>query len=219
MESFFEHNEKDKIPGILKALREGKNIALVSDAGTPTLADPGFRLVRACREEGIRVVPVPGPFAPAAALSAAGIAPTPFSFLGFPPRGDRDRAELFSSFARTPGSLVFFERKDRLWSTLNIARDILGDREIAICRELTKPFEEIIFSTLGEIEERELLGEITVVIGPASKNFKTSPEDALECLKRRLDQGMTPREAAKAARADCDGWSGKELYELNKRLK
>lgn len=214
MESFFEHNEQEKTPGVLKLLRQGKKVALVSDAGTPLLADPGFRLVRACRREGIAVAPVPGPFAPAAALSAAGIAPTPFSFLGFPPRGEKDRKDLFASFASAPGSLVFFERKDRLWETLKIAREILGDRELAICRELTKPYEEIIFSTLETLEERELLGEITVVIGPPSRAAKTSRDEALKSLKSRLEKGMSPREAANAARADCVGWSGKELYKL-----
>ena len=112
--SFYDHNEAERQEGVLRMLREGQTVALVSDAGTPLLADPGYRLVRACRKEGLTVSPLPGPSAPVTALSAAGIPPLPHSFLGFLPRDAAGRDALFSAFAHVPGALIFFERKDRL---------------------------------------------------------------------------------------------------------
>ncbi|MDE5832424.1 MAG: 16S rRNA (cytidine(1402)-2'-O)-methyltransferase, partial [Desulfovibrio sp.] len=117
-------------------------------------------------------------------------------------------------YAPIPGSLAFFERKDRLWDSLKIAGAILGDREVAICRELTKPHEEIIFARLGALEERELLGEITVIIGPATAKPKTDEESVRASLKRRMAEGLTPRQAVAVVRRESSGWSGKDIYKL-----
>lgn len=124
--SFHDHNESERQEEALRLLRQGQNLALVSDAGTPLLADPGYRLVRACRAEGLPVSPVPGPSAPVTALSAAGIPPLPYTFLGFLPRDAAGRRATLSAFARTPGSLIFFERKDRLRESLAQAAELLG---------------------------------------------------------------------------------------------
>lgn len=218
--SFHDHNEEERQAGVMALLGEGKNIALVSDAGTPLLADPGYRLARECRKKGIQVSPVPGPSAPVAALSAAGIPPLPFTFLGFLPRTAGARGELFSAYAQVPGSLVFFERKDRLAESLAQAYEILGSREMAICRELTKIHEEFIIGRLKNGPELAagLLGEITVIIGPPEKTRRASEEEALAVLRRFLDAGLKPRNAAREASRECPGWTAKELYSLSLSL-
>ncbi len=215
--SFHDHNETERQAEIISLLEEGKNIALVSDAGTPLMADPGYRLVRECRQKGIKVTPVPGPSAPVTALSAAGIPPLPFTFLGFLPRTAGAQKELFTAYASTPGSLIFFERKDRLVASLSLAHDILGPREIAICRELTKTYEEFITGRLEDGPElaRDLLGEITVIIGPPEKNRRIPSEEAMEILRGFIGEGFKPRKAAMEASRLCPGWTAKELYELN----
>jgi 16S rRNA (cytidine1402-2'-O)-methyltransferase len=215
--SFFEHNEERRTEEALRLLKEGRTLALISDAGTPLLADPGYRLVRACRREGIAVSPLPGPSAPAAALSAAGIPPLPYTFLGFLPRDAAGRKSLFASFAATPGSLVFFERRDRLRASLAAALKILGPRELAICRELTKTHEEFILTRLERTAElpEELLGELTIVIGPPER-VERLPERE---VRRLIDaepagHGLKPREAARRLQDAVPGWSVKEIYAL-----
>lgn len=219
--SFFEHNERERQPEILKALENGANIALITDAGTPLLADPGYRLVRACRRNGFAVSPVPGPSAPVAALSAAGIPPIPFTFLGFLPRGAKGREKLFHDFSSVPGSLVFFERKDRLGESLDMANRILGPREMAICRELTKTYEEFITGKLGNFRELAsgLLGEITVIIGPPEEMAQMPEDKALEIFARELAKGVKPRKAAALAQPQCPGWTVAEIYALAARQK
>ena len=214
--SFFEHNERERQNEALAVLAAGNDVALVTDAGTPLIADPGFRLTQAAWAAGFRVCPVAGPSAPVAALSAAGIAPIPFSFLGFLPRGERARADLFASFAAVPGSLVFFERKDRLVESLAQAYAVLGNRDFAICRELTKEHEEFIFGKLAESARlaAALLGEITVIIGPGEKAAKTPVDEAAGFLREALYSGASAKEAAKAVRNIVSGWSRAELYDL-----
>ena len=215
--SFYEQNEDSRRAEVLATLRAGAQVALISDAGTPLLADPGYRLVRACRREGLPVSPVPGPSAPVAALSAAGVAPLPFTFLGFLPRDVAGRRALFRAYAAVPGSLIFFERKDRLGESLALASEMLGRRELAICRELTKTHEEF---RLGRLEEagdltEDLLGEITVIIGPPEgAPARAAETEARASLRALLASGMKPREAAREAHERLTGWSVKELYAL-----
>lgn len=214
--SFHDHNEAERQTEILDLLEKGKNIALVSDAGTPLLADPGYRLVRECRKNNFRVSPIPGPSAPIAAISAAGLPPLPFTFLGFLPRSEGSRKELFSSYAHVPGSLVFFERKDRLPESLALAYDILGPRELAICRELTKTYEEFILTRLeaGAKYAEGLLGELTIIIGPPEKNLHIPEDEARKIVINFLNKGLKPRKAAAEAARHCLGWSVGELYDL-----
>ncbi|WP_297228396.1 16S rRNA (cytidine(1402)-2'-O)-methyltransferase [uncultured Desulfovibrio sp.] len=217
--SFHDRNEETRLEEALRRLREGAELALVSDAGTPLVADPGYRLVRACRAEGIAVSPVPGPSAPVAALSAAGLPPLPYTFLGFLPRDDAGRRQTLSAFARTPGSLVFFERKDRLRASLAVAAALLGPREAAICRELTKTHEEFILFRLEDFDElsSELLGEVTVILGPPEEELRADVAEARACLRRLAassGQRLRPKELARQAHALLPGWSIKELYEL-----
>ena len=214
--SFHDHNETERQEGVLRLLREGQNVALVSDAGTPLLADPGYRLVRACRKEGLAVSPLPGPSAPVTALSAAGIQPLPHSFLGFLPRDAAGRDALFSAFAHVPGALIFFERKDRLKESLAQAARILGPRELAVCRELTKEHEEFIVGRLEDSAQLpdELLGEITVIVGPPEHTERTPREEVLLLANAELAQGGKPRQVARRVQDAVRGWSGKEIYAL-----
>lgn len=214
--SFFEHNEQARQDMALDALHAGSNVALISDAGTPIIADPGYRLIRACQMAGFEVSPVPGPSAPIAALSACGLPPLPFTFLGFLPRGNSARADLFASFQAIPGSIVFFERKDRLKASLEIAHRVLGNREFAICRELTKTHEEFIVGNLGEIgaSADDLKGEITVVIGPPPTAFRTPASEVLRLLAVQRDKGAKLGVAAREIRRQCSGWSSSEIYAL-----
>lgn len=197
-------------------LQAGANVALVSDAGTPLLSDPGFRLVRACRAAGIAVSPVPGPCAPITALSASGIAPIPFLFLGFLPRGDKARTEIFARFASTGATLVFFERRDRLEESLKTAYSILGNRPCAVCRELTKIYEEFRLGSLGDAAAlcQNLLGELTIIIGPPDYAEITDIASVLDLLNQARQAGLKPREAARRVKTQTRGYGARELYEL-----
>lgn len=214
--SFHDHNEAERQEDVLRLLREGKSVALISDAGTPLLADPGYRLVRACRQAGLPVSPIPGPSAPVTALSAAGIPPLPYTFLGFMPRDTAGRAKLFRDFAQIPGSLIFFERKDRLKESLAVASQILGPREVAVCRELTKIHEEFILFRLEHSQDLPdgLLGEITVVIGPPEVCERTPQSEVEVLIRNEKKRGEKPRETARRIQQIVQGWNTKEIYSL-----
>jgi 16S rRNA (cytidine1402-2'-O)-methyltransferase len=212
--SFFEHNEEKRLPKVLGFLEEGLSVALISDAGTPLLSDPGFTLVRACREQGFPVSPVPGPSAPVAALSASGLPPLPYTFLGFTPRKKTQTEALFLAHRDTGATLVLFERKSRLAGTLAIAADILGDREFCVARELTKEYEEFLRGRLGDLGalDLELRGELTVIIAPASDEGRTGADDLAELVAQESEAGGKPKEIARRVAARAVGWTAKEVY-------
>jgi 16S rRNA (cytidine1402-2'-O)-methyltransferase len=217
--SFHDHNERTRAAGVLRLLADGAEIALVSDAGTPLLSDPGYRLVRACREQGVPVSPVPGPTAPAAALSAAGLPPLPFTFLGFLPRAASEARALLARYGgpgAPPTTLVFFERKDRLAATLELAHAALGPREVCVARELTKVHEEFIVGRLGEAGwlPGELLGELTVVVGPPEEPDAQTREEVLAVAAEERAAGGRPKDVARRVQARVRGWSVKQVYEL-----
>lgn len=218
--SFHDHNEEARLDEVLAALEQGQSVALISDAGTPLLSDPGYRLVRACREAGCAVTPIPGPSAPITALSAAGLPPLPFSFLGFLPRKAGEVRKLFANWATSPGSLVFFERKDRLGQSLELAREILGPRELCLARELTKTHEEFILGRLEDWpwETGELLGELTVVVGPPERPDMARERDVDELLREAAAQGGKPREVVRRVRDLAPGWSASDLYQRLQEL-
>ncbi|MCB1035206.1 MAG: 16S rRNA (cytidine(1402)-2'-O)-methyltransferase [Acidobacteria bacterium] len=168
--SLHEHNERQRLPRILRALEEGKTVALASDAGTPLVSDPGFVLVRAAVEAGFRVEAVPGPAAPLTALVVSGLPPVPFTFLGFPPPKKGKRRTFFQRFADLDHTLILFESPHRLLASLEDAEEVLGDRPAAIARELTKVYEEVLRGPLSELRHRlaerpALKGEFVVVLG------------------------------------------------------
>lgn len=214
--SFHDHNEDERSQGIVRLLQEGQNAALISDAGTPLMADPGYRLVRACREAGLCVSMAPGPCAPIAALSAAGIAPQPFTFLGFLPRDTRAQEKTFGAFARVPGTIVFFERKDRLRQSLATAFAQLGPREVCIARELTKPHEAFILTRLEDhaAVPTDLLGEITVIIGPPESSYRSPQAEVEQLLAEQQALGGKGRDIARRVQEQVSGWTGKELYQM-----
>ncbi len=166
--SYFEGNELKKREFILFRLKQGDQIALVSDAGTPGISDPGFRLVRLAIENQIPVIPIPGPSAVIAALSVAGLPTDAFIFKGFLPHKSKKRRDLLKQLEEVRETLIFYESPHRLTETLNDIFELLGDREIVLTRELTKMYEEIIRGKVNEVQnqirERNLKGEVTLVI-------------------------------------------------------
>lgn len=214
--SFHDHNEESKLDEVLGLLNGGRTLALISDAGLPLVADPGYRLVRACRAAGIPVSVVPGPSAPVTALAGSGIAPQPFAFLGFLPRSRSDQEKTLAPFANLALTLIFFERKDRLSETLSVAHAVLGPRELCIARELTKTHEEYL---LGRLEDGvpagvELLGEITVVVGPAEAGGVTDREEVFRLIAEERELGGSPRDVARRVQTRTAGWTVKSIYAL-----
>jgi 16S rRNA (cytidine1402-2'-O)-methyltransferase len=205
--SYHEHNEAKKAVDLLDRLERGEDVALVSDAGTPLVSDPGYRLVKAARGAGIEIRAVPGPSAVLAALAVSGLPPSPFTFLGFlPPKGSARRAAL-GSLARLDHTFVLFEAGTRIGKLLAELRDLLGPRPAALMREMTKLHEEHRMGTLEELarwaEGRSFRGELTLVV--SGEPVRASPETEQDPVFRwgprfreLREQGLTPREAAKA---------------------
>jgi len=166
--SYFEGNELKKREFILSRLKQGDQIALVSDAGTPGISDPGFRLIQLVIENQIPVVPIPGPSAVITALSVSGLPTDAFLFKGFLPHKSQKRRNLLKQLEETKETLIFYESPHRLTETLKDILDILGDRDMVLTRELTKIYEEILRGKVSEVQnliaERKLKGEITLVI-------------------------------------------------------
>jgi 16S rRNA (cytidine1402-2'-O)-methyltransferase len=166
--SYFEGNEPKKKEFILSRLRQGDQIALVSDAGTPGISDPGFRLIQTAIQNQIPIVPVPGPSAVIAALSVSGLPTDAFLFKGFLPHKSKKRRDLLKQMEEIRETLIFYESPHRISETLEDIFDILGDREIVLTRELTKTYEEVlrgkVSQILNQMEGRKLKGEITLVI-------------------------------------------------------
>lgn len=196
-------DEARRAGGILARLEAGEDVALVTDAGMPGVSDPGAALVELAVERGVRVVPVPGPSAPIAALAASGLPTDRFAFFGFLPRKGGARRAAIAEVARFPGTAVLLESPRRLGDTLrDLARE-LGPRRACVARELTKVHEELVRGTLPELAERfagEVLGEITVVIeGAPARKVAADPE---ELLAARLAAGVSVKDAAREVAAE-----------------
>jgi 16S rRNA (cytidine1402-2'-O)-methyltransferase len=219
--SFFEGNERRRVPELVEQLRSGRDVVVVSDAGMPGLSDPGERLVRAAVAEGIPVDVVPGPSAAIAALVVSGLPAARFSFEGFLPRKPGDRRARLDRLAGDPRTVVLFESPRRLAGLLADAREVLGDRRAAVVRELTKVHQEVIRGSLGELASRfadgEARGEVVVVIEGRPAHVG---RDELEALAERVEAlaagGMARREAA-ARVAEESGASRRALYEASLR--
>lgn len=213
--SLHEHNEKERLGEVLDLLAAGTDAAVVSDAGTPLIADPGYRLVAACRERGLTVSPVPGPCAPIAALMGSGLPPYPFVFLGFLPRREGEIRALFRQYADLQATLVFFERKNRIARTLEVAASVFGERDFCLARELTKKHEQFINGRLGEplADPDGLRGELTVVIGPPQA-AASSREEVEGLIRDMAGQGLSPRDMAQTIRGRTTGWTTKDIYAL-----
>ncbi|MCK9614001.1 MAG: 16S rRNA (cytidine(1402)-2'-O)-methyltransferase [Candidatus Omnitrophica bacterium] len=172
--SFFEHSEVKKIPWVVEELKKGKNLALVSDAGTPTLSDPGYKLVRECRYEKLPITIIPGPSSVAAALSGTSIPHDKFIFLGYLPRKHNERVKLIGKLKGLESAIVFFESPFRILSALQDIKEVTGNVKIAIARELTKKFEEVVESNIEEailrFEKAKPRGEFVVILDGKEMN-------------------------------------------------
>lgn len=212
--SYFEHNKRSRGPVILRALAEGRNVALVSDAGMPGLSDPGADMAAECLEAGFRVEVVPGPSAAVTALAGSGLDMSGFYFGGFFPRQKKERRACLEALAGFPKTMIFYESPRRLLETLRWMEEAWGDRFCCVARELTKIHEEWLRGSLSHVREvlagREgIRGEITLLVQGAdagaaaeadaeaeSADTEAPREDAARaCLRRFLDQGMTTRDA------------------------
>ncbi len=213
--SFFEGNEARRTGELLAALREGRDVAVVSDAGMPGLSDPGERLVRAAVAAGIDVRVVPGPSAAIAALVVSGLPTDRFAFEGFLPRRASERRARLEALAAEPRTVVLFESPRRVGAFLRELLEILGDRRVALCRELTKLHEEVLRGRASEVlaalGEREPRGEVVLVVEGAPPAGEPSLEAALEEARGLVAAGLRRREAA-AAVARRHGVAANAVY-------
>lgn len=206
--SCHEHNEEERVAALLQRLAGGEDVALVSDAGTPTLSDPGYRLVKTAVEQGIRVIPIPGPSAAVGALSASGLPTDSFVFVGFLPRKQGKRAEVLESLKEQPRTLIFYESPRRMADLVAEVEAVMGDREAVLCREMTKPYEEFLRGRLSELrkvlgERAEIKGECTFLVSgrgeggaPSAETMRREIEAALAEPGARLS-GISRRMAEK----------------------
>lgn len=205
--SYFEGNESARTPELVERLREGAHVLLVTDAGMPSVSDPGYRLVDAAVRAGIRVTAVPGPSAVLTALALSGLPVDRFCFEGFPPRKAGERARTLAALAGEPRTLVFFEATHRIAETLGAMAQAFGaQRPAAVCRELTKTYEEVRRGPLGELAEWAkdgVRGEITVVVGgaPAASPDEHTPESLAALVAAREEAGEHRKEAIAAVAA------------------
>jgi len=222
MVSAHEHNERSRAGTVVEMLREGKSVALVTDAGTPLLSDPGARIVRAVIEAGFDVVPVPGASALLAALVASGIAAERFTFYGFVPRKGGKRRDLLDEITRSRHTAVLYESPQRTVDLLSDLAEVAGaDRRVAIARELTKLHEEVFRGTLAEALERfggvEIRGEIAVVLEGREPDPVTEAEEqaasARVLAEALLRQGLAPSAVARELRERL-GMARNEAYAL-----
>jgi 16S rRNA (cytidine1402-2'-O)-methyltransferase len=213
--SYHEHNENARAAQLIEALQSGENVALVSDAGTPLISDPGYRVVASAIEAGISVAPIPGPCAAIAALSASGMATDEFRFAGFLPVKKTARRKLLEELKGAACTLIFYEAPHRILETLEEIAEVMGPRRIAIARELTKIHEEILRGTAAELRERlsarpSIRGEMTLLIAraEAAETFETPLADAVGELEQ---QGLSRMDAIKEV-AKRRGLAKREVY-------
>ncbi|MGX5714548.1 16S rRNA (cytidine(1402)-2'-O)-methyltransferase [Arthrobacter sp. MAHUQ-56] len=214
--SYHEHNEASRTAELLEQVRAGSTLVMVTDAGMPSVSDPGFRLVEGAIAAGLPVTAVPGPSAVLTALALSGLPTDRFCFEGFLPRKAGERASRLSDLAGERRTMVFFEAPHRLEAMLRALRERFGpDRPIAVCRELTKTYEEVIRGTVGELlrwaETTEVRGEIAVVLGGAPEQAAGTPEDHVAAVTELVAQGIRLKEAVAAVAEDVRV-SKRELY-------
>ncbi|MGW1742110.1 16S rRNA (cytidine(1402)-2'-O)-methyltransferase [Nocardia sp. NPDC001965] len=213
--SFYDHVEEARIPALLTDISDGRTVLLVTDAGMPSVSDPGYRLVAACAERGLPVTCLPGPSAVTTALALSALPVDRFCFDGFAPRKSGRRKEWLGTLVGEKRAVVFFEAPHRLADCLADAVEVLGgDRRAAVCRELTKTYEEVVRGTLAELAAWAVdgaRGEITVVLAGASATV-VDPEDLVAQVEERAAAGLRLKDAS-AEIAEVAGVSRRELYD------
>lgn len=221
--SYHDHTEASKTPKLIALLHAGKNVALVSDAGTPGISDPGYRLVNAAAEAGLRVVAVPGPSMVTALLSVGGLPTDRFAFEGFLPAKQGRRRRVLHTLRREPRTLVLYESPHRLVDCLADLAAELGDRRVVIGREVTKQFEEILRGPISEVAatlgQRPVKGEVSLLVeGWNGEEERAAGPSAEDLMQQLLADGTALKEAARTVGETC-GLSGREAYALGLRLK
>ncbi|MBX9246896.1 16S rRNA (cytidine(1402)-2'-O)-methyltransferase [Actinotalea ferrariae] len=213
--SHHEHNEASRAAELLDVVRGGGTVLVVSDAGMPTVSDPGFGLVRAAVEAGLPVTTAPGPSAVLAALAVSGLPTDRFTFEGFLPRKPGDRARALAELVRERRTMVFFEAPHRLAATLTSMAEAFGaQRPAAVCRELTKTYEEVVRGPLAELvtwSDHEVRGEVAVVVGGAPEAAPAAMDDLVAEVLARSDAGERLKDAV-ASVAEATGVPKRELY-------
>ena len=215
--SYHEHNEKTKARQLMSRLERGEQIALVSDAGTPAISDPGYRLAVEAIRGGIPVIPIPGASALTAVLSAGGLPTDRFVFEGFLPAKKQERRARLRALSSETGTLVIYEAPHRLTETLNDLAEILGDREIVLAREVSKVHEEFLRGRLTEVAKqiagREIKGELTLLIGGSRGQSEVSQEQIEKEIRKLKDDGLRVKEIAEIL-GEKYGYPKKEIYRL-----
>lgn len=221
--SLFEENEIEKIPDLIEKLKNGAKIVVISDAGTPAISDPGFRLVSAAIDAGISITVIPGPSAVTAALVLSGLPTDRFSFEGFIARKGKERTETLNNLLAQSRTMVLFESPRRTLQTLIDIQEVVGDeRKAAVVREISKTYEEVIRGTIKELvnwaTDTEVLGEITLVIqGVENTGKKEVNDEAIQNVKQLVDAGSSFKDAVQEVSTQR-GLSRRELYEASLRL-
>jgi 16S rRNA (cytidine1402-2'-O)-methyltransferase len=216
--AFHEHNERERSAELVARLTAGESLALVSDAGTPLISDPGYRLIDAALEAGIAVVPIPGPCAAIAALSASGLPTDAFYFGGFLPPKATQRRKLLESLRSLEATLIFYEAPHRIVECVEDIEAALGNRNIVLAREITKMYEEFLRGTAGELSATlktrdSIKGEFTVLIGKATEAADLDSRPVEEAVAELESQGMPRMEAIKTVARDR-GLPKREIYRL-----
>lgn len=219
VDRFDDHTEDEKADALANRIEAGETIALVSDAGMPVVSDPGYRLVRVARERGLTVEPIPGPFAGVLALAASGIAPLPFTFLGFAPHRQSARADFYRDAAALGHTVIVYESPERIVPSLEDALAVLGDVEVTIAREMTKLHEEFLRGTIAEVlddlrKRPTIYGEITIVFAAARPpEQQASAADIRAEFERLRASGMRRNDAVKAV-AETFGLRKNDVYKM-----
>ena len=223
--SFHEHNARNRVPQLLSRLERGERVAVVSDAGTPSISDPGLELVQACIEKRIAVDPIPGPSAPLAAVVGSGFPLIPWTIFGFAPNRSQDRKRWLSELAAIPHTVCFFEAPHRVRVTLTEAVDFFGERPIVVARELTKIHQEFLRGTAKELANALIApkGEFTVVVGPALApeiESEPAPDRVLaEDFLFLTNNGGVARRSAISQVAKRHNRPARDVYAAVERLK
>lgn len=223
LESLHDHNEAEKVDRIVSLLEQGQTIGIASDAGMPLLSDPGFPLVRKATESGVAIEPIPGPFAGALSLTASGLPPVPFTFLGFAPRKSSERRALFDRLRTLNMTAVLYESPHRIVKTLEELGEHSPDAVVAVAREMTKAHEEFVRGTAVDVADElasrdRVRGEITLVIGPLETVVSAAgDQDLIEEFVRLREKGMRLPDAARLL-GEKFGMSKREVYDRLREL-
>lgn len=215
--AYHDHSKDHVITGLINAMAGGKTVALVSDAGTPLISDPGYRLVSACIQANIPVTPLPGASAVLSALAASGLPTDRFYFGGFLPQSSKKKRDLLESLSAIPSTLVFYESPKRLAATLEVMTDLYPERQAVVARELTKLHESFYYGTVTslyhDLKDQSLKGEAVLLLGPMEQGHEISEDDIQQRLMKALDDGYSRRDASHLI-AEQTGLAKKDIYKI-----